>query len=144
MKNKVIAILVPLAFSLALAGSASAESGKVHKIRAKMSGCLESGVTPDSFVLDVHKGYTRHNQTGRDPFMLARTENIALIPATDQDLKKHVGQRVKVSGYFTRESSAAVAVPETTNSYTQGTAAVPVASTEFKVRKIRKIGGSCP
>jgi len=145
-------MLMPLAFLMALAGSVHANSGKVHKIRTKMTGCLQAGPDSNSFVLnDISKGYTRRNQTGQDPFLLARTDNnTVLVPSEkaklESKLKNNVGQRVKVSGYFVGQRSANVtaAPPDYSNSYTGGTAVVPEQTAEFKVTKIHKVSGSCP
>ena len=105
MKNKVIAMIIPLAFSIALGGNIQANPEGVHKIRTKMTGLLQTGTDPNTFVLsNISKGYTIKNQTGQDPFLLARAGNIVLVPqGEEEDLRSNVGQQVRVSGYFTEQ-----------------------------------------
>ncbi len=167
MKSKLIAVLImPLAFSVVFAVNAQA---KTHKIRMKMSGCLEetTGTVPNTFVLNnITRGYTRYNQTGEAPLALARTEDFVLVPQGKVDLQKHVGQRVRITGWISDEpvattsygavetpstSGATVIVPQNNGAtvivpQSNGTEVVPstsVAATEFRVTHIHKLSGSC-
>jgi hypothetical protein len=103
MKSKMILLLMLPAVFMALAVNAQAKS---HKIRVKMTGCLQNGAEPNTFVLNnKNKGYTRHNTTGQTPLALARADNtVVLLPQENVDLQKHVGQRVTVSGWVRSES----------------------------------------
>ncbi len=166
MKSKLIALLImPLAFSVVFAVNAQA---KTHKIRMKMTGCLETtGTEPNTFVLsNISRGYTRYNQSGEAPLALARTEDFVLVPQGDVDLQKHVGQRVKITGWMSDEpvatssygtvvtpgtSGATVIVPQNNGAtvvvpQSNGTEIVPsttVAASEFRVTHIHKLSGSC-
>jgi hypothetical protein len=167
MKSKLIALFImPLAFSVLFTVNAQA---KTHKIRMKMTGCLETtGTVPNTFVLNnITKGYTRYNQTGEAPLALARTEDFVLVPQGDVDLQKHLGQRVKISGWISDEpvatssygtviapsnSGATVVVPDNSGATVvvpQGssTAVIPsntvATASVFRVTHIHKLSGSC-
>ncbi len=146
MKSKTL-VLFAMAFLFAAVFAVNAQA-KSHKVRMEMTGCLQNGSAPDSFVLsNISNGYTIRNQTGQTPLALARAEDVILIPQkSDSKLQKHVGQRVKVFGYSS--SNTAVISPEsTTTVYDNGvatTTTTAVNASEFKVTKIKKAHGSCP
>jgi hypothetical protein len=105
MKSKVVMMMIPLLIGWTFASSAQAKS---HKIRVKMTGCLEKGAEPDTYILNnITKSYTRRNTTGQAPLMLARGEGFVFKAKGDvDDLEAHVGERVSVTGWLRSEDAA--------------------------------------
>lgn len=141
MKSKkiLVLLLLPLAFGVVLTDSVQAKS---NKIRMRMTGCLQPGTTPDTFVLsNITKGYTHRNQTGMAPQALARTDDFVLVPERGKvDLQKHVGQKVKVKGWITGERSDTYTATDAYGNQTTAT----VNTSDFHITDVDRISGSCP
>jgi hypothetical protein len=147
MKSKAFMMMIPLLIGLAFATNAQAKS---HKIRMKMTGCLEKGAEPDTYVLhDITKAYTRRNTTGQEPLMLARSEGYVFKAKGDvDDLQNHIGQRVSITGWAQgsdinyKEDSESYDRCGNSTSAMVSPSATPAIS-EFTVAKVREKSGAC-
>lgn len=141
-----------LAGGLLLAASVQDLVGE-EKVRVKMTGCLQSGGTPNTFVLnEITEGYTSRNETGQNPMALARTDEGLVLIADDADttkidLQKFVGKKVKVTGWFSGERSIDQSESDAPMSMVEDESEVVAGGTgqsEFRVTDIRTASGTCP
>lgn len=154
MKTRLVAAIVALTGGLLLAANVPALFGE-EKVRVKMTGCLQSGEAPNTFVLTgISEGYTTRNETGQNPMALARTDDSFLLVADDADpakidLQKYVGKKVKVAGWFSGERSFDQARSDEPTSVIEDESAVAAdagsaGASEFRVTGIRTASGTCP
>jgi hypothetical protein len=137
MKRTILSLFLISACSLAVAqdmqdrSSSHEQQGK----RITITGCLQSGTTPNSFMLSNAKssdmepqsqsrseygdqsqnpeqqGQNQPDQMGNEsqgqmPSEMARSENnYMLIPEGKVDLKSHIGQRVEITGQMMKSGS---------------------------------------
>lgn len=146
MIHKMIALLLlPLAFGMMVI-SAEAKSNKAKMTKMTMTGCLQPGTDPNTFVLNhIGNGSIQRNTTGKPPLAEARTEDPLVIPANDKtNLQKYVGQRVKISGFMSGPEETISSTTVTTTPY--GTEVTPPATanvSQFNVTRVQKISGTC-
>jgi hypothetical protein len=146
VKKKLSSLFLSVALSLVVSSGLFAKDktqGHMSKMdKSKITGCLQNGPDPNTFVLipsDSSAGTSQmgSNQTGGTPEEMARSENsYTLIPDQKVNLSDHVGHQVQVEGEF-------IGQQDTTNSSTTNPSASSQNQQQFKVSSIRKIGTTC-
>jgi len=102
VKAKLIAMLLPLFLAFAFAartqtGQMQGTSSQERSQKAKFTGCLQSGTTPESFTLNNVK--VAQTRTGKTPSRMARAESsYTLLPDSRVNLARHVGHEVEITG----------------------------------------------
>ena len=87
--------LPPFAFSLAFTAYAQMQAGPSKS--TTLTGCLEKGSEPDSYML--HNASMRQLGSSESPNKMARSvTSYKLIPDRNVDLKDHIGHKVEVTG----------------------------------------------
>ncbi len=147
MKRRVLMLLLPLACSAALALNARAqdqpqtekqESQSAEPARqVTVTGCLQGGTEPNSFVLNDAAMASSNLDRDRDsdePSEMARSDySYNLIP-DGQDLARFVGQKVEVTGPI-------IAAEQTSSDPgTSETGSKP----QLRVKLIRQVSQTCP
>jgi hypothetical protein len=144
MKSKITIMMMSLAIITVLSANAA---GKPHRIRMKITGCLQTGTEPGTYALNnITKGYTRRNTTGKAPLMLARSEGFEFAAKGDvDDLRNHVGQRVTVTGWIPAEHAYTDNAAMNSGSSCSETALTePEAGTsEFTISGVHRKSGGC-
>ena len=148
MKVKTSTISLVLAFCMVLAMSVQGKNkGQKADVRIIATGCLQSGATPDTFVLNnatTGMTQTARNQSGNapKPSEMARSEvsNYVLIPSGKVNLKNFVGKTVRVTGIPSGQSMNTPSSSANENS----SAPSNKGQNELKVSVIRTISGTCP
>jgi hypothetical protein len=137
----------PVALSLALVLSAQSQSSghKSHNAkgnRITVTGCLQAGTEPNTYVLNNAMGVIR-GKSGKTPSQMARTEDTyKLVPEGNLDLKSHVGHKVEVTGMEEMMGSSSAGSMRSESSSSSG-AESGMNAPELRVSKIRHISDTC-
>ena len=143
MKHKAIATSLALSCGLAFAlaaqnpagGTKSQDPSGGSKSQAKetsLTGCLEAGTVPNTFVL---KNVSAETSAGSEakPTELAKTESeYALTPAGKVNLKDHLGHKVEVTGVILAQKQGKRGGSDTT----------PMS--RFRVKSVKEVSTDCP
>jgi hypothetical protein len=143
MKRKLSTLLLSLALSLTVATYLQAkDQTQSHESKSeksmKMTGCLQNGAEPNTFVLIPTSSTTgssqmSKNQTGSTPEEMARSENsYTLIPDQKVNLSDHVGHQVQIKGQLIDQESSAKDSGNAGQNQSQ-----------FRVSSIRSLGATC-
>ena len=151
MKVKQSTISLVLAFCMALAIGVQAKTkGNSAKAvsRITVTGCLQSGATPDTFVLNnATSDMTKNapNKSANAPSEMARSEvsNYVLIPSGKVNLLNFVGKKVRVTGIPSEQlmNTPSSSANEPAN---EKSASSITGQNELKVSAIHTIPGTCP
>lgn len=149
MRTKVIATFLPVIFCLALVVSVQAKSAKKSKSASAsttVTGCLQSGSSPNTFILsntsseNMKSSNMSSSSRNQTPSEMARSEgSYNLIPQGNMDLQKWVGQRVQVTGKWAKPTSASSQGSSSSsmdNSSMSG-------SSDLLVTSVHKTSGTC-
>lgn len=159
MKRMMMALWLPMALSLAVAagaapvqqsgqdqsyGQASGQSGQdqqgqqgqaaTGKQKVSMTGCLQAGTEPNTFILtNATTSTSKKNKGTQAPSEMARAESsYILVPSDGVDLSKHVGHEVRVSGNLEEPSGAMGGQPGATSSMPR-----------IEVKSIKHVANTC-
>lgn len=161
MKRSLMTLFLLLASSLALTAAQSGQqsSSGQHGRDITITGCLQQGSSPDSFMLSNAKSSEMSQRGQYDPSQsqpsaegqtesgmpaeMARTENdYMLVPEGTVDLRSHIGKRVEITGEMMSPAESGTESGTTTPSTgraTRGMSAQP----QVKVHTVREIAQSC-
>jgi hypothetical protein len=158
MKKRIASLLLPVACSFSLmvnaqthpqtqtqtqtqtkteTHSSKSSSTSSSSRRMTMTGCLAQGTEPNTYVLNNISTSSSNNLSKRPSSMARAEENYTLVPSGKIDLRKHVGQKVRVSGIHEGEKSTM------SSSGSTGNASSSNQMNEFKVTSIKMIAKAC-
>ena len=134
MKHKAIATSLALSCCLAFALAAQYPAGgtKSQAKETSLTGCLEAGTVPNTFVL---KNVSAETSAGSEakPTELAKTESeYALTAVGKVNLKDHLGHKVEVTGVIMAQKQGKRGGSETT----------PMS--RFRVKSVKEVSTDCP
>lgn len=137
MRTKLFAMLMLVVLCLApaaLAQMGSQGSGaQDQSSNMTVTGCLQAGTEPNTFMLSNVS--MAASESGQTPDQMARAESsYMLIPDANVQLRKHIGEKVQVTGMPAQMGG------QSTQSPSSGTSQ----PTQFRVSSIKKIASSCP
>jgi hypothetical protein len=134
MRHKAIATSLTLACCIAFALAAQAPSAgtKGQGKEISLTGCLEAGTEPNTFVLKNVSTETAAGSEAKPP-ELAKTESeYTLTPAGKVNLKGHVGQKVEVTGLVMGQKQSKRGESEAAH------------TSHFRVKSIKQVSPDCP
>lgn len=144
MKTKIFAMLMLVVLSLApaaLAQMGSQGSGAQDQSNMTVTGCLQAGTEPDTFMLSNVS--MASGESGATPNQMARAESsYMLIPDGNVQLKKHVGEKVQVTGMPSQMGDQSSSSSSSGSS--AGSSSGMNQPAQFRVSSIKKIGSTCP
>jgi hypothetical protein len=152
MKIRVYTTAMALACCVALAAGVQAKShgAKTSGNRMTFTGCLQSGTTPDTYVLNnatTETAKSSRNKSTNNPSEMARSENssFTVVPEGKINLQNFVGQRVRVTGRMSGESMSGESSMSNSSSTSSGNTNQSSMSgqNQLRVTSIHKISGSC-
>lgn len=131
----------------------SSEAGR----KIKISGCLQSGSEPNSYVLNnatpsgmsqpssQDSGQSRSQaDMGMDPSELARTQtSYTLVPEGNVNLENMVGKKVEVTGKMIQSDYGSSATDPSGRTSPSHSSTEMSGEPKFQVSSIRQIGQSC-
>jgi len=142
MKKMLTALWLPMALSLAVAAiGAPKHKQDSSKDQISLTGCLQTGTEPNTFVLANATTSSAKSKRGKEsnqaPSEMARAESsYVLVPENGIDLSKHVGHRVRVTGIMEEHGM-------TSSTGEQGAAGSQTKMTRFDVKSIRHLSNTC-
>ena len=147
MRARFILQALPLMLCLVFAASVSAKSEMMHAKdnQITFTGCLQTGTEANTFILNNISGEGAGNAMksgSKTPSRMARSEtstSCVLIPEGKTSLHDHVGERVKVTGYWKESSMGMGSAKEMSGSMNMGMKG----KSEFMVTSVHKASGTC-
>jgi hypothetical protein len=132
MKRMSLIVFVIVSFGTALAANAAGKSGYSHGSGMRLTGCLQKGDEPNTFLLT--------NVTG--PGAAEKADRWELIGApASLKMADHVGHKVEVRG---NAVGAGAAAKMEGKKATRAERAEEIGEHHLKVRSLKHIAPSCP
>ena len=162
MKRMLTALWLPMALSLAIAAigapkhkqDISTKASSSTSSQITLTGCLQTGTEPNTYVLTNAITSTAKNKRGKEssnqaPSEMARAESsYILVPENGVDLSKHVGHRVRVTGTVEEGSSSSSGMTGSSSSGQTSSNSMSSQSNQsnmarFDVKSIRHVSNTC-